>query len=408
MNKMKLSLVPMTILLLASITAMAIPVVMVSATPIDVPGDYPTIQEAIDATDPGETIIVHAGTYPENIVIDKALTLKGEDRETTTIQSVLEGGMWGTYGDRVVIIESSQVSISGFTFSGYTSTEGKRGSTSWCVYAHGDYTDILVSDNIFTFYGQGGIRFYDVSDSKISNNLFQSETRSIWYDPPGVEPGSYVDRTLGGAGPELWGGSGISVKGNTMETSSIGIFIMGSSEVSIKKNTISAKGLADSGIHMQSGTSISVIGNEITGFKNGPKKGYIHGMKGTGIHVYSSDNIDITRNDIRENAVGIYVATVNTMDSPANVGIHANNIEDNDDYGVCNFRFPPRLRDPDTGKNLDYWDYEKFDEANAVVNARANWWGHTTGPEHTLNPDGEGNKVSDNVDFKPWHKKAMP
>ncbi|MBU0757152.1 MAG: right-handed parallel beta-helix repeat-containing protein [Nanoarchaeota archaeon] len=39
-----------------------------------------------------------------------------------------------------------------------------------------------------------------------------------------------------------------------------------------------------------------------------------------------------------------------------------------------------------------------------VVDAIHNWWGHVSGPYHpTLNPEGAGNPVSDNVDFQPWN-----
>lgn len=38
-----------------------------------------------------------------------------------------------------------------------------------------------------------------------------------------------------------------------------------------------------------------------------------------------------------------------------------------------------------------------------VVDARFNWWGHASGPFHpTLNPDGQGDEVSDGVLFEPW------
>jgi len=45
---------------------------------IKVPGDYSTIQAAINAADPGEVIQVRAGTYNENILLDKAVSLIAE------------------------------------------------------------------------------------------------------------------------------------------------------------------------------------------------------------------------------------------------------------------------------------------------------------------------------------------
>ena len=55
---------------------------------------YATIQEAITSghTSSGDVIYVKAGTYYENLVIDKAVTLMGEDRETT----IIDGGNAGT------------------------------------------------------------------------------------------------------------------------------------------------------------------------------------------------------------------------------------------------------------------------------------------------------------------------
>jgi len=43
----------------------------------NVPAEYPTIQTAVDAADPGDDIIVQKGVYKENIIIDKGVDLIG-------------------------------------------------------------------------------------------------------------------------------------------------------------------------------------------------------------------------------------------------------------------------------------------------------------------------------------------
>ncbi len=72
-----------------------------------VPDDYPTIQEAINNANPGDTIFVRKRTYYENIVINKSITLVGEDRENT----IIDGNSVGN----VVSIKTSNVKINGFT-----------------------------------------------------------------------------------------------------------------------------------------------------------------------------------------------------------------------------------------------------------------------------------------------------
>lgn len=55
-----------------------------------------------------------------------------------------------------------------------------------------------------------------------------------------------------------------------------------------------------------------------------------------------------------------------------------NNIVDNPNYGIFN------------------------GSVDTVVRAEGQWWGSESGPNHSSNPSGAGNRVSDGVDFIPW------
>jgi len=104
------------------------------AQPITVPDDYSTIQLAINAAVPGDTVYVRAGTYPEHVIISKPLTLQGEDRETT----VIDGG--GT-GD-VILINSHYVTVGGLNI-----TDGVNGISMGHYIHHLTIQDVIVDYN---------------------------------------------------------------------------------------------------------------------------------------------------------------------------------------------------------------------------------------------------------------------
>ncbi|MGQ9624901.1 MAG: right-handed parallel beta-helix repeat-containing protein, partial [Candidatus Bathycorpusculaceae bacterium] len=66
-----------------------------------------SIQEAINAANPGDTIFVRNGTYYENLVINKSITLIGEHRDFTVID--------GNGTDNVISVTADKVSIGCFT-----------------------------------------------------------------------------------------------------------------------------------------------------------------------------------------------------------------------------------------------------------------------------------------------------
>ena len=89
--------------ILAIVVVLFVSVSAVSAAEYDVyedgSGDFATIQDAIDGVDEGDTVIVHPGTYYENIYFaGKNLVLRSEDPENSTIvgTTIIDGAAAGT------------------------------------------------------------------------------------------------------------------------------------------------------------------------------------------------------------------------------------------------------------------------------------------------------------------------
>jgi len=94
--------------LLSDSTAQNVTVIMPPyPVTIRVPRDYSTIQAAINAARDNDTILVASGTYYENVVVDKSVTLAGEGRSDTIID--------GNKNWHVVTITVNNVELSGFT-----------------------------------------------------------------------------------------------------------------------------------------------------------------------------------------------------------------------------------------------------------------------------------------------------
>ena len=122
---------------------------------IDIDHHFETIQEAIDAAETlnGHTILVDAGTYYENVLLDKSLKLVGENSGTTIIDGTLSGD--------VIEVAAENVTITGFTIVN-GDYEG--------IYVDG-YDGSLISDNIIANCTWDAIALIFSNNNTISNNV---------------------------------------------------------------------------------------------------------------------------------------------------------------------------------------------------------------------------------------------
>ena len=139
------------------------------------------IQDLIDNASDGDTIYIPSGTYYENIIINKSISLIGEDKDTTIIDAGQE------YGWNVVhVVSADWVNISNFTITNSSSgwfggidiynsnyVKIERCNITWnsCsdIYIGGS-KNISIIGNEISYAGDYGIYIGSSIDCKILNN----------------------------------------------------------------------------------------------------------------------------------------------------------------------------------------------------------------------------------------------
>jgi plastocyanin len=106
---------------------------------INVPEDYPTIQQAVDAAAPGSLVLVEPGTYHEAVTVGTPdLVIRGVDRNETILDGAFElDNGFKVLADGVAIenITAQNYTVNGFFWTG---VEGYRGSYLTAL-RNGDY-----------------------------------------------------------------------------------------------------------------------------------------------------------------------------------------------------------------------------------------------------------------------------
>jgi parallel beta-helix repeat protein len=135
------------------------------AETITVQDDYSTIQDAINAAADGDSVFVRRGTYNEVLVIDKALSLKGEDKEATVIN--------GDNTATVILIRHDNVEVTGFTVIYDETPNTPKSYWMWSTRLIGIHLLSVKNCNIFGNKVSdcgAGIWLYDAHQNSITDN----------------------------------------------------------------------------------------------------------------------------------------------------------------------------------------------------------------------------------------------
>lgn len=250
-----------------------------------VPEQYPTIQQAIDAAQIGDTIEVAAGTYHEGLVLKSGITLKGTSGSVltpndTSDDSIIDGD------DTVRPLSCSGVAniiVEGFTF---TNGHGSSGGNIHCSGNSVIIRNNLISNGKATDGGYGGGGVY-LGGSKIQ--LIGNIIRDNWAWAEGG--GVYIDAVDSVINTN-------TILGNVADYGG-GICVAGVSPV-ITNNVIDGNWsdyAVGGGLYL-SGASPQIINNTIVNNRAGQWR---HGLGGA-IYMSANSNPRIMNNVVANNS----------------------------------------------------------------------------------------------------------
>ncbi len=125
----------------------------------NVPADYPTIQSAVDAADPGDLVLIQPGVYKEQVTVSTDnLVIRGADRNTVIIDGEFQrdNGIFVVGADGVAVenLTVRDVNVNGIFWTGVT---GYRASyiTAIDAFVYGVYAFDSVDGLIEHSYASG-------------------------------------------------------------------------------------------------------------------------------------------------------------------------------------------------------------------------------------------------------------
>ena len=199
-------------------------------------GDYTRIQWAIDNASEGDTVYVEEGTYEENLVINKTISLVSVGREFVTIM--------GNGNDDVVEIMANWVNLTGFHIMNDLDEDMETGGSGICLNANYDpkYHYYHVRDNYCRIENNSCVGFNCGIYVEYSNgNIIKNNI--LTYNQYGISEH----------------GDGNFIKKNDCSHNKIGIELLGADDSEIINNTCNSN--SRDGIKLEDSSGNNITGN---------------------------------------------------------------------------------------------------------------------------------------------------
>ncbi len=226
---------------------------------------HSSINAAIAAASPGDTVVIAKGTYVENVVVDKSLTLEGVGKKTVIEPAVSKpvcagGSLCGGEASNIVLVEADNVTLTKLKL------EGDNPSLTSGVVVGGK--DIDARNGIITNHEAGtwnGLTVSNVIVADVYLRGIYDSTGSFNFNHDSVSNVQAVEPSIA---MFAWYGPG-SMDNNTVTEANDAISANHSKGIEFADNTVTHSG---SGVHTDNngdsgGTADVITGNKISSCK---------------------------------------------------------------------------------------------------------------------------------------------